>query len=189
MQFLETLKSIDAKLLHVKYHQKRVENTLGRSAFLLEDILHPPKKGCYRCRLLYSKESYSITYHPYTLTLPKSFKLVIDNTIDYHKKYANREIFDTLKRENFADDEIIIVKNSLLSDTSIANIAFLDKDRWITPKTPLLQGTTRQRLLDEKLLHVRDISVDDIADFDNFAIMNAMTGFQIIENGIMAIKN
>jgi hypothetical protein len=45
------------------------------------------------------------------------------------------------------------------------------------------------RLIEDGFLHVRDISTDDIKQYSGFAIMNAMIGFQIIEDGIMSVKN
>ncbi|MEA3522748.1 MAG: aminotransferase class IV [Campylobacterota bacterium] len=188
MQFLETLCAIDAQIEHLKYHQKRVNNTLGNDTLLLSKILNPPKKGCYRCRIVYDNKDVCITYHPYRLHLPQSFKLVHANSLDYHFKYANRQAIDDLKQAHSAYDEILIVKNNLITDTSIANVAFLDKDRWISPKTPLLEGTTRMRLIEEGLLHVSDISLDAMSSYQGFAVMNAMTGFQIIQNGIMSLK-
>jgi 4-amino-4-deoxychorismate lyase len=188
MQFLETIRSLNAKLLHLEYHQKRVEYTLKNSTIKLSEILNPPKKGTYRCRIIYDEKEAKVTYHPYTLTLPQSFKLIHVDTLDYHLKYANRDLLNNLKERYPKYDEIIIVKNGLLTDTTIANIAFLDKRQWITPKSPLLKGTTRARLIKEGFLHVRDISVNDIHKYQDFALMNAMIDFQIIQNGIMSIK-
>ena len=41
------------------------------------------------------------------------------------------------KREQ---DEILITRNGLLTDTSIANIALFNGKEWHTPKHPLLKG-------------------------------------------------
>ena len=77
-------------------------------------------------------------------------------------------------------DEILIVKNGLLCDTSIANIALFDGRKWMTPKTPLLEGTTRQRLLESGFLTVKDIAVEDLKMYSQMALMNAMIDFDII---------
>ena len=49
-------------------------------------------------------------------------------------------------------DDILIVKNGLLTDTSIANIALYDGNDWYTPLHPLLKGTKRAELLDKGVL-------------------------------------
>ena len=73
--------------------------------------------------------------------------------------------------------EAIFVKDDLITDSSIANIACLIDNQWLTPKTPLLQGTCRQRLLDEKKLILADISVEDFNKAKKLAFFNALTGF------------
>ena len=44
-------------------------------------------------------------------------------------------------------DDVIIVRNGLITDSSYANLIFFDGREWITPKVPLLEGTCRARLL------------------------------------------
>jgi len=74
----------------------------------------------------------------------------------------------------------LIVKNSLITDTSIANIAFFDSIRWVTPALPLLKGTTREKLLREGKIFEENIHVDDLERFSKVALMNAMIDFDII---------
>jgi len=90
-----------------------------------------------------------------------------------------------LSNKKGSTDEILIVQNTLITDTSIANIAFFDGERWLTPKEPLLIGTTRARLLDEQKIFEQDINVADLHKFTAFALMNAMIGFDEIKNGII----
>ena len=68
----------------------------------------------------------------------------------------------------------------LRQPTSIANIAFFDGVDWISPKKPLLKGTTRARLLKERKLILKDIRKDDLKAFTKAALMNAMIDFDII---------
>ena len=101
---------------------------------------------------------------------------MIQSQLDYEYKYTNRSIFEKLLKDY---NEIIIEKDGLLTDTTIANIAFLEEDKWITPKKPLLKGTTRAKLIKEGFLHERDIRKESLKNYSNFALMNAMIGFQI----------
>ncbi|MDQ1268165.1 MAG: 4-amino-4-deoxychorismate lyase, partial [Campylobacterota bacterium] len=77
-------------------------------------------------------------------------------------------------------DDVLIVKNSLISDTTIANIAFFDSRRWVTPRAPLLKGTTRERLLRDGKIFEADIAINDLEKFSHVALMNAMIDFDII---------
>jgi 4-amino-4-deoxychorismate lyase len=189
MQFLETIKSVDGELQYLNFHQRRVDATLIDSSHKLSDILHPPRDGSYRCRVIYDKKEAEVSYHPYTFNIAKTFKLIHADNLKYDLKYANRKELQELKSLCSDYDDILIVKNSLITDTTIANVAFLQDNRWFTPKHPLLKGTTRMRLIEDGFLHVRNISTDDIKQYSGFAIMNAMIGFQIIEDGIMSVKN
>lgn len=106
----------------------------------------------------------------------------MESDISYHYKYANREVLDALKSSVDDCDDIIIAHNGLLSDTTIANIAFWDGFVWYTPKTPLLEGTMRAYLLKNRKLTTKDIKIDEIDHYCGFAIMNAMVGFRVIKN-------
>ena len=182
--FLETIKSLDGQIFHISYHQQRFEAVLNSSGVKsyshLLDYLHPPKKGLYRCRILYTKESIEVTYHSYIKRNINSLKLVVDDKIEYAKKYADRSDIDRLMLLKEGCDDILIVKNSLITDTSIANIALYKNGVWYTPKQALLNGVTRERLLKEKKIVPKDIYVDEIYNYEKVALLNAMIDFDII---------
>ena len=71
-------------------------------------------------------------------------------------------------------DEIIIVKNGRLTDTSYSNIALFDGNRWVTPAHPLLKGTMRQSLIDKGLLEEKDIMAEDFPKYLEVRLINAM---------------
>ena len=79
-------------------------------------------------------------------------------------------------------DEIIIVKNNLICDTSKANIAIFLNKEWLTPKIPLLKGTTMQRYINNGTLKQKDITVDMLKQSSKIALLNAMIDFDIINN-------
>ena len=191
--FLETIKAVDGELFHMPYHQKRYERvltTLGMCKYEnLNEYLNPPKDGLYRCRLVYTSIKISVSYHKYEIRDIKSLKIVYDNNINYSKKSTNRKNIDSLFALKNKADDILIIKNSLVTDTSIANIAFYDSTKadnknegvWLTPKKPLLKGTTRARLLDEGKVIEADIKVTDLSRFSKIALLNAMIDFYIVD--------
>jgi 4-amino-4-deoxychorismate lyase len=186
--FFETIKAVDGEIFHLSFHQERYESVL--KYFNVKEIqnlslfLNPPKNGLYRCRLTYdlSKNPHNIavTYHEYQKRKIDSLKLVYDDEIIYNFKSTARERLDALYNQRESSDDVLIVKNSLITDTTIANIAFFDSKNWLTPAQPLLEGTTRARLLKEKKIYIADIEVKDLKKYSHVALMNAMIDFDII---------
>ena len=182
--FFETIKAVDGIIYNLEYHQRRYENVLKHFGVdkikSLKDHLSPPENGIYRCRLTYDADNIDVEYVKYSKRKIETLKLVHDDSVYYSLKSTNRQKLDELydKREGCSD--VIIIKNSLLTDTSIANIALYDGKDWITPRSPLLKGTTRQRYLDSKKLIQKDIDVKDIYNFKRISLLNAMIDFDII---------
>ena len=182
--FLETIKAVDGEIFNLKYHQERYESVLKSLDFdnfkNLKDYLKPPKNGIYRCRLVYSLDVINVTYHKYKKREVKSLKLVHDDTIEYSKKSTLRDTIDKLFEKRVNCDDILIIKNSLVCDTSIANVAFYNLGKWYTPSKPLLKGTTRQRFLDNGKIIEKEIKIQDIKKYSKVALLNAMIDFDII---------
>jgi 4-amino-4-deoxychorismate lyase len=79
-------------------------------------------------------------------------------------------------------DEIIILKNGVVTDTTIANIAIFYDGVWITSKNCLLEGTSRAKLIEKKEIFVKDISLDMLKKASKIALMNAMIDFYEIKD-------
>jgi len=188
---VETISVIDGKALHLGYHQERLNRSQKAlfSSFVpinLNEIIKPSSsQGQLKCRVVYADKLIDVSYSAYHPRVIQNLKL-IESDIDYSFKYSNREKLNELYAKREDADDILIVKNSLITDTSIANIAFWDDHKWITPKSPLLRGTTRERLLRNSFLIQRDIHIDEIDKFSLFALMNAMIGFKPIKNGTIS---
>ena len=180
-RYLETIKALDGKLYHLEYHQERLNTTLQTNkTHNLSTLLDPPKDGLYRCRVLYDADSIEIEYIPYIKRHIRSLKLLTSETLEYARKYEDREDLNRLFEKREGCDDILVVKNALVSDTSIANIAFYDGERWVTPKTPLLYGTTRKRYLETGKIVEKEITVLELKSYKKVALMNAMIDFDII---------
>ncbi len=187
-KFLETIKVLDGVIYNLSWHQARYQSVLNSFGITfyhdLATFINAPKEGLYRCRLIYSakkQQDIQVTFHKYTKKKISSLK-VIFNDINYGKKYLNRDALDKLYEKRDTCDDILIVKNSLLTDTSIANIALFQDGIWYTPKYPLLEGTTRERLLEEKKIIKKNINLEQLDNFSQFALLNAMVDFDIIKN-------
>jgi len=180
----ETIKIENGQIENIEWHNRRCNRSRAelfnaKARLNLETFITPPPTGLYRCRVTYKEDIQSIEYIPYT---PKIFHkfTIVKSQIEYAYKYDNREELNNLQK--LYKDEIIIEKDGFLTDTSIANIAFYNGQEWVTPKTPLLKGTMRAKLLHNKLLVPKNIKKEELQNFSHFALMNAMIGFQIQKN-------
>ncbi len=194
-QLFETIKCNNGELVNIKWHNRRF-NRARKMCFeqtnqldLAKIITVPPhaQSGIFRCRVTYSETIEKIEFVPHRYRRIENLKIIKENNIDYKFKFSNREPLNLLfaKRGNF--DDIIIVRNGYITDSSVANLLFFDGDKWWTPDTPLLPGTQRAKLLEEKKVWECKISVSDLKQFQKAGLINAMWSFSNMP--IVDIKN
>lgn len=185
----------DGILQNARYHKMRVERTirnyyhrnlppeLNDLGFFIDDAGLPDayRIGRVKCRMLYdfadSIPSYKFEYTHYHKRVVSSLRLV-EGSPDYCFKYTDRRVINHLFDKRDGCDDIIIVKNGLLTDASAANIAIVKDNRWFTPSKPLLKGTERARLIKEGKLYEADIRASELYDFDAVVLINAMCPFE-----------
>ena len=182
--YFETIKIENGEVCHIEWHQKRYEETLrhigGGMVYALADFIKMPKKGLWRCKIVYNENGIEeIAYFPYVKRKIRSLRL-IESDIEYPFKKLDRDQIDTLFTQRNGCDEILITKNGFLRDTSIANVAFFDNSRWLTPDTPLLPGTTMRRYIDTGKITPATVTKKDISCFSKIAFLNAMVDFAIM---------
>lgn len=132
----------------------------------------------FKCRVIYASEIEKVELIPYTLPNIRSLKIVVDDQVEYSHKYLNRERLDTLFNKKGDCDDVLIVKNGLVTDTTYANILFYDGNYWLTPAHPLLRGTQREKLLSRGIVAKADIRPGDLALFEKARLINAMIRFE-----------
>ncbi len=186
MQLLETIKVDRGKPFFISFHNERFNRTrfdlFGiQDNFDLSTIINPPDLNCYRCRIIYSEKIEKIEFIPYQNRQFKTFQIVYDDYIDYKYKYLDRSAIQKLEQFKKESDDILIIKQGFITDTSIANVAFFDGEQWITPANPLLKGTTRERLLQEGKIKSEIIELKEIKKYSKMALMNALLGFTVLE--------
>ncbi len=185
MLLIETIRTRNRHLENIKWHNERFNKTrkylFGINEIIdLKIIIKIPSdlpRNVHKCRILYDKKIRKIEFIPYQKKIIKNIKLVMANNIDYDFKYADRSYLQDLLNKSNAD-EIIIVKNGLITDASYANLCFFDGEKWLTPATPLLAGTRRAKLIYENKIHEKDIRLSDLRFFKKIKLINAMMGFR-----------
>ncbi len=136
-------------------------------------VPHDLGAGLWKCRAVYNDAMVQVQFEKYQPRSVKTLQLVRADSIHYYHKFLDRSCFEQLIKTSRADD-VLIVKNGLLTDTSTANIVFFDGTRWITPATPLLRGTKRAVYLEMGRIEEARLSVDDLPRFSKAVLINAM---------------
>ncbi len=182
----ETIRVAGGHPCHIAYHNSRL-NRSRRELFGSADAIDLGKvikvhagsdAGDLRCRVTYGETIGEVSFTPYSRKPVGSLALVDGSGLEYAHKFVDRSGLDGLLAGAGADD-ILIVRNGLVTDASYANVAFYDGVNWLTPASPLLPGTARARLLDEGVIHPAEIDAADLGRFSMAVLMNAMLGFDL----------
>ena len=131
-------------------------------------------QGTVRCNVIYGPDIRAISFRKYEKKPINSLKLVSCDTIDYHLKFHDRSVLKELLETRGTADEIIIVKNGCITDTSMSNLIFRNEGAWWTPSTPLLKGTVRERLLSEGKILEKKMTPQDLGQYRGCKLINAM---------------
>ena len=183
--FVETIQILNGITQRIELHNDRCNRTRQRHYGVrnLEDLtshIQLPQHmstGLIKCRVLYDHAINEVSYQQYNPTKVSSLKIVHDNEVEYDDKASLRPDLDRLYALRECHDEIIIVKNGLITDAYYYNVAFRKRDQWFTPQAPLLKGVMRQSLLNQGKLTEIDIHESEILDYDQVALFNALNEF------------
>ncbi|MBR5764305.1 MAG: aminodeoxychorismate synthase component I [Bacteroidaceae bacterium] len=177
--FSEVICIIDGQPQHLPYHLKRMEKTI-RDIYnkpmpqLQLDIPDEARKGLFKCRIEYDDTILSVVFSPYKQKVRKSIALVFDDNICYKYKSTDRRQLARLVQQAKTDD-VIIVRNGMITDASYCNLVFEDFDgNLFTPSDALLHGTCRQRLIDDGVVKERPIRADELRRYKTVIFINAM---------------
>jgi len=179
---LETIRVENCIAEALEYHQRRVDRSrfalFGKqSPLVLSDLIDTeaiPGEGIYKCHIIYGKDIENISYMPYIPRVVNRMKVVDAKRIVYDHKYADRTAFEKLKSENPGFDELILIQDGLITDTTFTNIAIWDGTKWYTPERPLLNGTRRQKLIDEGRLFPCEIHYSELKSYSKISLINSM---------------
>jgi 4-amino-4-deoxychorismate lyase len=180
-QFLESIRFENGNYHLLELHQERVNRTFAQffpavKPLQLSEILPEFNQlEKFKFRVVYDHRSSDLSYAVYEPKLIRSIKLVNVDHLDYSFKYADRSVLNQLVQKA-GTDEIIIVKNGLIADSSYANIACFDGHKWWTPEKPLLQGVRRNHLIQTNKLGTKDITAEQLFQFQSVSLINAMMG-------------
>jgi 4-amino-4-deoxychorismate lyase len=134
-----------------------------------------PREPLLRCRVVYGRELVSVECTPYSPREIRTLEVVHVGELTYDYKFLDRTPLDRLVAASDADD-VLIIREGLVTDASFANVVFIRNTEWITPSTPLLRGTRRADLLSRGRIRESSVRVEEIGGFSHVMLINALRG-------------
>ena len=178
--FLETICIDHGNVCNLAGHIARMQQAAAHFRFrapalpdlllLLPAELHDTK---VKCRIRYRETLLEISFDQYEPKRVQSLQMV-EASPDYCFKYTNRDELNRLLEQKGEADEILITCNGLITDTTFSNVVFRQGDHLFTPDSWLLNGTKRQKLLDEGTITVRKITRETVQAYESVHLINAM---------------
>ena len=192
--FIETIRIKHGEVCNVPYHNRRLNDTRnhfwpGCDRIVLEEHLDLTQEmDGMKCRVVYDGDGIQdISYIVYRMRPVRSLRLVRSDDLDYTYKSTDREALNRLFARRGEQDDVLIVRHGLLTDTSIANMALSDGRDWFTPKLPLLKGTCRAALIDNGIIKEKDIRQEELSSYSFVRLFNAMIEWGTLEFSTGAI--
>jgi 4-amino-4-deoxychorismate lyase len=188
-QLIETIRIENGVPSLLNFHQERmdkaqnelfgIEEPCNLSEHLFSFSL--PQSGIWKCRIIYDIRIDKTEFEPYQKKNIQSLQVVETNEFNYDYKFAQRENINKLFNERKQSDDILIIKNKFITDSSYCNIALWNGQNWITPLNPLLKGVRRESLIRSKKVQTDEILLKDLCLFHSIKLFNAMISFEEAE--------
>jgi len=185
-QLFESIKVKDGKAFHVDLHQNRMDRSVKEffktvNSINISSVLNDkeiPQTGLFKCRIVYDKILQSIEFIPYKQKNIQSLGIVKADDLDYDFKFVNRDKLNDLIAKKSGVDEIIILKNGFITDSSYSNLVFWNGEEWYTSDRPLFKGIQREFLISQKMIKETEIRLIDLKKYKKVGLINAMMDFE-----------
>jgi 4-amino-4-deoxychorismate lyase len=177
----ESIRIMDGQAERLDYHIARMQYTASQLWSDAVDIitLHEQLRsfqnaGLFKCKVYYNQHNLSCSFEPYFAKQVQRLCVVQDDDLCYNFKFTNRAAFEHYENRLKQGEQIAFCKHGFLTDASYANIVLWNGHEWHTPRIPLLHGTRRKHLLDQRILHEKDITLEDVSCYQYISLINAM---------------
>lgn len=185
---LESIKVYNGRLYNLARHEARMQHArqqfwpdLSQRISVREHLPELPAQGLFKLRVLYGRQIEKVECLPYAPKSISSLRLISAEHISYDHKYADRTNLDKAFAERGSCDDILMTQTGLITDSYYCNVAFRANRKWYSPRKPLLGGTRRAQYIDQGRIQLRDITIDDLAQYECISLFNAMIGIGQIQ--------
>ena len=190
----ESICVLNGCVLNPKWHELRYHSAYSKlfgespKKSLLAGLQIPIEfqTGKVKLKIIYGQNQKEFSFQHYKTQKIETLKIVHHDELDYSRKYNDRRTLNKLFSFKENCDDVLIVKNSEVTDTSYGNVIFFDGKNWITPKNPLLKGTCRARLISDGKAREQVIRVEHLKSFKGVKVINAMRD---LEQKMIPIEN
>ena len=190
----ESICVLNGRVLNPKWHELRYHSAYSKlfgespKKSLLAGLQIPIEfqTGKVKLKIIYGQNQKEFSFQRYQTQKIERLKVVHHNKLDYSLKYSERQTLNELFTLKENCDDVLIIKNGEITDTSYGNVVFFDGTNWITPKNPLLKGTCRARLISDGKVSEQVISVEDLKSLKVVKVINAMRD---LEQKMIPIEN
>jgi 4-amino-4-deoxychorismate lyase len=194
-QLIESIKILNGKIHHLSLHEARANHSRkilfgSKSSISLRPYINIPqdfRSGLVKCRIIYTDKIEDIKFEKYSIKEIKSLKVIYCDEVTFDHKYLERPQLDSLYDLKGNEDEIMIVKNGMITDAYYYNLVFKKVDQYFTPSSPLLEGTMRSNLISKNRIITVPIPLIEMINFESVYLINAMTKLGQIEVPISQI--
>lgn len=138
-----------------------------RSGFRSFDCPGPEGRGVYKCHITYDTRGRvrRTSFEPYRPRQVKTLTCMEMPGLDYSCKWEDRTGLLAAGAALGCDEEALILRNGMVTDTRYSNVVFGDGSSWVTPETFLLPGTKRAFLLSRGDIQECSVRAEDIGKF------------------------
>ncbi len=188
-QFIESIRIENGEVYRVDLHQERIDRTYNhffqRDGFKLESILQQIQlneiKRRTKLRIVYGLQNQTFELKPYEVPCFEELLIKEDPNLAYPFKFLDRKSIEQLGNTLNTKQGLLISKNQLITDGSFYNVAFYHKEKkWVTPSTPLLNGTHRKDLLLRNKIKQEKIHINTLHTFEKVMLFNSMLDWEEI---------
>lgn len=189
MFLFESIRVNDGQVPLLNFHQQRIDLSYSNifkkaSTFNLKECIEPflKKDGIQKCRFIYDDKNYNVEVIDYQLIEPKRIGwLRIDPNFNYSFKFFNRSFFNKIKEVYSHCDEIILIQNNEITDSTYCNLVVYLNGQWTLPTSYLLNGVERSRIISKYKFTIEPISIDNFLSAKEYKLINAMRPFELVE--------
>lgn len=190
----ESICVLNGRVFNNKWHELRYRSAYSEvfgefpKESLLANMQIPSEfqNGKVKLKIIYAQNQKKFFFKHYKNQKIERLKIVYNDELDYSLKFIDRQILNELFSFKENCDDVLIIKNGEVTDTSYGNVIFFDGKSWITPKNPLLEGTCRARLISEGKVSEKVVRIRDLKSLKGAKVINAMRD---LEQKMIPIKN
>lgn len=186
----ETIKTIGGSPIALGRHMRRALEsalelgyTMPAEDFIRTEILrvveeHPHAVG--RLRICFGNELFHISHHSYTEHVGPARLNFHSQTVigSVHKSFPYDSRFALLAAANDEGyhDSILFNEKNQITESAIANLAFLIGEEWVTPpiSSGILPGVIRAIAIEECTMKVRPIHVSEVPEVTSGFLLSSL---------------